>query len=110
MTVPSFKAFGAQAMEFLFGRRLTAAELAVADAARPPEHLQIPFRVIRWITSISVTLALLWTFGWLPFVNSTLDRNWFWLVFAIDVLQRFAWEQITKHYRRQTEDRMTPTP
>ncbi|GEM_PF-6904063 len=110
MSLPSLKAFGARTMEFLFGRRLTPAEQEAAKAARPPEHIRTPFSVIRWIMLFAVLGTFLWSHGWLPFVRSRIDLNWFWLAFGVDVLQRFAWEQITKHYQGQTEARMTPTP
>ena len=88
-------------LDFLFGKSLTPEEKRRFEAARPPKAIESAYRVLYLASFLAVLTVFLWSYGWLPFVDSRLDRGWFWPVFGVNVLLRFGWEQVKGLYERR---------
>ena len=110
MTLPSLKAFGIGVLDVLFGKRGTPEELAVAREAALPSKIARPLRVVETILICLMLITFLWGRGWLPLVDSRLDRWWFFGVWTVFILLGFGRNQLEKHHHRRARSRMTPTP
>ncbi len=108
--MPSLKTFGANVMDILFGSRGTPEELALAEAARPPRLLNRVYGVLLLISTFRVLFSSCSNFGWLPFNPPLFDPTfWSWALLG-NIVLRFGWEQVEKHYQRRAKARMTPAP
>lgn len=107
MTPPQFKTLKDGFLDFVFGKRRTPEEQALAKAALPPRNIRRIYDLMHLLSAASVLIVFLWTFGWLPLGESRLDRGWFWPVFGLNVALRLVWDVITRHYEPLAKARMS---
>lgn len=91
-------------LDAMFGRRFTPEELVFAKAAEPPEYMRRIYHVIMIGSVCALVVILLWSWGWLSFLNSRIDwRLTSWVVVP-NVVVRLVWEEwIIKHYKRRAK-------
>ena len=87
-------------MDLIFGKRLEGEAAERARAEAPPPWAQNVYSVLLLASVLAVTGVFLWGQGWLPFTDSRISRDWFWLAFGGNLILRFGWEWVTGHYRR----------
>ncbi len=105
MTPPASYSLIDQVLDAVFGKVGTPEEQALAKAARPPRNIQTAYDILHAASFFSVLVLFLWSHAWLPFVETRIGGNWLWAALALNVLLRFAWEQITRHYERRAKVR-----
>jgi hypothetical protein len=88
-------------LDILFGKSLTHEQRRRFEASRPPKAIERAYGVLYLASFLAVLTVFLWGYGWLPFVDSRLDKGWFWPVFGVNVLLRLGWEQVTGFYERR---------
>lgn len=101
MTSDARPPFLTRVLDLVFGKAVSSEERETLEASLPPETVINGYRVLQPISVAAVLTTFLWTYGWLPLVDSRIDRNWFWLAFGVNVLLRFGWEQVTGYYTRR---------
>lgn len=101
MTLAARPSVMTRVLDFLFGKSLTTEERRGFDESQPPKVIENVYRVLHLVSAAAVLVIFLWSYGWLPFVDSRLENRWFWPVFGVNVLLRFGWEQVTGYYKRR---------
>ena len=103
MTPSPSPSITSRVLDIVFGKRVTPEEQALAIAARPPRNVQMPYDILLGLSVFLVLLTFLWSYGWLPLVDSRLSMNWFFLALGFNLLLRFAGEEIAKRYMRRAK-------
>lgn len=94
-------------LDIVFGKHGTPEEQALAEAARPPRSVQMPYDIVSGLSACLVLVTFLWSYGWLPLVDSRLNNAWLLLALGFNVLLRFIWEkEIAARYRRRAKARL----
>ena len=94
-------------MDIVFGKRSTQEEMAFAESAAPSKPIRRTFIILTSLSFAILLPVLLASHGWLPFAP-TIDRDWFWGVFLVNIAARFADERVQKHYKRKARAALTP--
>ena len=103
MTPSPSPSITSRVLDIVFGKRGTPEEQALAIAARPPRKVQIPYEILLLLSVCLVLITFLWSYGWLPFVESRISNIWLLLALGFNILLRFAGEEIAKRCRRRAK-------
>jgi len=106
MTPSPTPSITSRVLDIVFGKHGTPEEQELAKAARPPRNVQMPYDILHVFSVCLMLVMFLWSYGWLPFVESRISNTWFLLALGFNILLRFAWEEIIKRYKRRAKARL----
>lgn len=109
MQVSPSKSIRVRARDFVFGIPETFEEAAVRRAA-PPRLVRVFFWIVRLAFLGLMLVALLWSSGWLPLADSTIDKQWFWAAFGLNLLQQAIWTATSRRYYRAAKREAETSP